>query len=1345
MKKKQIVAWIIAIMMLLNTPLQVCFAADESSNNSQSEANVAEELETNEKNVQNNSNSTDSMTDNQENVEEATKATQSTQINQQNNEGQVTESQVDNQNENQETLINYLVIDKPVVRQGDIQKILVSIGDENSTIEKAVLVYHRKSDDKVFQASASKIEADALLFEISYENNAETGEYLLDAVEYVIAGITHTITLGETGIDARYGVNEEVETKSDATVVEENAENNLVDSEVVAFDENGKQISDNSIEEAISDQQVVTSNNRSKMKSRAVAKNKEVVVVLDPGHGGSDPGASANGLTEKNLTLSIAKYCKQELEQYNGVKVYMTRERDTYPTLTDRVDMAKQWGANVLVSIHINSASPSAQGAEVWYPNSNYNSSIHEEGKALASQIQNQLIALGLKDRGIKIKDANDDKYEDGSKADYYSIIRNSKKNGFPGIIVEHAFVTNSSDAAFMAQESNLQKLGIADATGIANYFGLSKGPSFNISNKKDYQGTANIKISGMGANSKLIITSESGVSKEYALENGSASISFSIEDFAGERGNYSAKVYSSSNQVLEEKNIYISKDTSCDIKAENLNGKETEYTLTTQFKDMPSEIIGLQFATWSEEDGQDDIIWYGGTKGTNGEWTATADIRKHKTDGTYNVHVWATLEDGSRICLGATTFKVTRPSMQVSLGEYDAENGTFEVTISNVESASGISSLRVPVWCAADQSDIKWYDAQKQDDSTYKVTVSMANHQYHTGIYTVHTYLTSENGLTVGIVAGQKEVTMPKIEVSAKDSNGKETLYNLKATNAGVIGGAIRNVLFATWSEEDGQDDIIWYGGTKRTNGEWTATADIRKHRAAGKYNVHAYAQMSNGSMKILGTTTFEVKKPSMEVSLGEYNAEKGTFEVTISNVKSASGINSLRVPVWCSTNQSDIKWYDAQKQDDSTYKVTVSMANHQYHTGIYTVHTYLTSENGLTVGIVAGQKEVTMPKIEVSAKDSNGKETLYNLKATNAGVIGGAIRNVLFATWSEDGGQDDIIWYGGTKGTNGEWTATADIRKHRTAGKYNVHAYAQMSDGSMKILGTTTFEVTAPYIEEDIKIENYDENSGGFTAIVPTPVSMSDVEHVWVPVWCSANQSDIKWYEAKKQTDGTYKVNVDPMYHNYNSGLYKIHAYVDTANGLRYYLGSTSQIVNATKYYTIIGQSTVTVEQMAAYFRSSKHTYPAVALGAGGALTLEQFCQIYYEEAEAEGVRVEVAFAQAMKETGWLQYGGIVNIGQFNFAGIGALDGNSSGQCASFRDVREGVRAQIQHLKAYGCDQALNNAQVDPRFHLVTRGSAPYVEWLGVNENPKHVGWATAPGYGSGIVGMIKTLKQM
>ena len=112
-------------------------------------------------------------------------------------------------------------------------------------------------------------------------------------------------------------------------------------------------------------------------------------------------------------------------------------------------------------------------------------------------------------------------------------------------------------------------------------------------------------------------------------------------------------------------------------------------------------------------------------------------------------------------------------------------------------------------------------------------------------------------------------------------------------------------------------------------------------------------------------------------------------------------------------------------------------------------------------------------------------------------------------------------------------------------------------------------------------------------------------------------------------------------------------------------------------------------------------------------------------------------------MKETGWLQFGGIVDANQCNFAGIGALDGNDKGKCASFNNVREGVRAQIQHLKAYASTETLDNSQVDPRFHLVTRGSAPYVEWLGIQENPNHVGWATGRNYGYNIVTMIKELK--
>ena len=283
---------------------------------------------------------------------------------------------------------------------------------------------------------------------------------------------------------------------------------------------------------------------------------------------------------------------------------------------------------------------------------------------------------------------------------------------------------------------------------------------------------------------------------------------------------------------------------------------------------------------------------------------------------------------------------------------------------------------------------------------------------------------------------------------------------------------------------------------------------------------------------------------------------------------------------------------------------------------------------------------------------------------------------------------------------------------------------------------------EVTTP--TANVSVTNYDESSGSFDVVITDIESVSGVDGICVPVWCSGDQSDIYWYEADEQIDGNYKVHVDPIFHNYSSGLYKIHIYIGTNNGLFINAKQCSQLVEATRFYTIMGETTVTINQMVNYYNLSGHKYPTTELGIGGAPTIEKFCELYYEEAENEGVRAEVAFAQAMQETGWLQFGGIVQIGQFNFAGIGALDGNSPGNCASFPNVRIGIRAQIQHLKAYASTENLVNEQVDPRFHLVKRGVAPYVEWLGINENPEKVGWASAPNYGFNIVSKIKQLKQ-
>ena len=103
-------------------------------------------------------------------------------------------------------------------------------------------------------------------------------------------------------------------------------------------------------------------------------------------------------------------------------------------------------------------------------------------------------------------------------------------------------------------------------------------------------------------------------------------------------------------------------------------------------------------------------------------------------------------------------------------------------------------------------------------------------------------------------------------------------------------------------------------------------------------------------------------------------------------------------------------------------------------------------------------------------------------------------------------------------------------------------------------------------------------------------------------------------------------------------------------------------------------------------------------------------------------------------MLETGYLQFGGDVKIDQFNFAGIGAIGGGEPGE--RFQDVQTGLRAQVQHLKAYASNEALNQACVDPRFNKVTRNSAPYIEWLGIQENPTGAGWAGGAEYGFNMI---------
>lgn len=378
-----------------------------------------------------------------------------------------------------EDLLNYLVLDNAYIAVGGTQNVVANIGNEDLAISGGRLLYHRVSDGAAYEMAATEIDGNGLRFSETFADESRTGEYALDTIIYEKDGQEYQIRLSDAGMDVRFGVNTEVETNPDAEVVDEATTD--VDMDVVSFDENGNQTSEDSIADAITTQKAETAESG----ISTARYNGNVVVVLDPGHDGTHGGSSANGFVEAQLNLKIAQYCKAELEEYYGVTVYMTRDSASCPNgggnkkscLQRRADIARDMGANLFVSLHNNySSASSASGAEIWYPNQNYNPWTSQVGGSAASKILEQLTSLGLHNRGTQIKNANEDKYPDGSAADYYAVIRHCKEYGIPGIIVEHAFMSNSSDAAnFLSNDEGLKKLGVADATGIAQYYGLKK------------------------------------------------------------------------------------------------------------------------------------------------------------------------------------------------------------------------------------------------------------------------------------------------------------------------------------------------------------------------------------------------------------------------------------------------------------------------------------------------------------------------------------------------------------------------------------------------------------------------------------------------------------------------------------------------------------------------------------------------------------------------------------------------------------------------------------------------------------------------------------------------------
>ena len=362
----------------------------------------------------------------------------------------------------------FIYIDQKEVPLNETQSIVVSFTNPENA--NSATLWYQKTDGDLQSVQPSQIEDGAALFNLTFTSNDQLGNYNLVKASW------------EGSAPGEAAISSDTDTGYSFNVIEAVAEENEEEVTVYSIDDGGNLTEEESVADAIeegggAESGVAPLSLSSEPSASSRSGSNGMVIALDPGHGGSDPGAVNGSLVEKTLNLKIAQYCKAALDQYSGITTFMTRTSDEYVELKERVARAVEAGADVFVSFHINSAA-GATGFEVWVQNdSSWRYYLHEESSELGTAILDKLDKFGLRDRGNKESDSqNGTKYADGSPADYLTVLYESRMNNIPAVLIEHGFINGSAaDQALLSSESSLKAMGEADAEAIAEYYKLSE------------------------------------------------------------------------------------------------------------------------------------------------------------------------------------------------------------------------------------------------------------------------------------------------------------------------------------------------------------------------------------------------------------------------------------------------------------------------------------------------------------------------------------------------------------------------------------------------------------------------------------------------------------------------------------------------------------------------------------------------------------------------------------------------------------------------------------------------------------------------------------------------------
>ena len=532
---------------------------------------------------------------------------------------------------------------------------------------------------------------------------------------------------------------------------------------------------------------------------------------------------------------------------------------------------------------------------------------------------------------------------------------------------------------------------------------------------------------------------------------------------------------------------------------------------------------------------------------------------------------------------------------------------GSFDVVISNVKAPNGVETVSVPIWSEINgQDDIIWYTADRQNNGTYTVNVKASAHKNSTGLYNVHLYyiqkdgqLTGVGGTTTQVFIGKTpEQLKPKASFAIENNNAKAGTFDAVITNISAPLG-VKEVLVPSWSLENGQDDLIWHKATKQNDGSYRVTIKASEHKGnKGNYRADAYIVDNANNRHYIAEKVVSVDyaRPSGVLTIENNNTAAGTFDAVVRNIVAPTGLKEVLVPSWSlAGGQDDLIWHKATRQADGSYRVTIKATDHKNSTGKYRADAYIVDDSNKRFYLTEKVVEVTQTRPSASLVIENNNADLGTFDAVIRNIVApNGVKEVLVPSWSLVNGQDDLVWHKASRQSDGSYRVTIKASDHKNSlGNYRADVYIVDNTNQRHYVTETIVDVKHNKPVGTISVVNNNKDTGTFDVIISDVYSSKGVRTVQVPIWSEKDdQDDIIWYEATRQANGTYTVNVQATNHKNSTGLYNIHLYYILNDGSQVGVGGTTTTVefrNAkTKTQTYItnvnseaGSYTVVVDQ--------------------------------------------------------------------------------------------------------------------------------------------------------------------